>query len=247
MSSIGAALLECLRSVERSGDFCVGGRREIFMPAIGESGSAEHTGYYRHRRWTEDEEDDEEFEVVEVFDRSLLLSEWRRPDGTAASFSDFPFTEDELCPPDAFDDLTPDEQHFHEATGNEGASFERTYRRAGLVLWPRARRLAVLNQAGLCATLPHLEDLTAAPSRRCGARPTSFRGTCCARGPASHGERRAMSTPAGCSTCRSGWPTRRASMRFSPTCQLKATTRRPTTRRSCVPPRFLRDRVPRSC
>jgi hypothetical protein len=35
----------------------------------------------------------------------------------------------------------------------------RTYRRAGLVLWPRVRRLAVLNRAGLGARLPHLEDL----------------------------------------------------------------------------------------
>ena len=34
MPSIGAALLDCLRSVERPGDFCVGGLREIFMPAI---------------------------------------------------------------------------------------------------------------------------------------------------------------------------------------------------------------------
>jgi hypothetical protein len=68
--------------------------------------------------------------------------------------------EDELCPPDAFADLEPDEQYFHEATGNEGASFERTYRRAALVLWPRARRLAVLNQAGLAATLPYLGELT---------------------------------------------------------------------------------------
>ena len=80
---------------------------------------------------------------------------------TRRGFDDFPFVEDELCPPDAFEDLTPDEQHFHEATGNEGASFERTYRRAGLVLWPTARRLAVLNQAGLRTTLPYLEDLTA--------------------------------------------------------------------------------------
>jgi hypothetical protein len=48
-------------------------------------------------------------------------------------------------PPDAFEDLTPDELHFHEATGNEGASFERTYRRAGFVLWPATRRLAVVN------------------------------------------------------------------------------------------------------
>jgi predicted 2-oxoglutarate/Fe(II)-dependent dioxygenase YbiX len=129
--------------------------------SIEESGSAEHAGYYGRRRWSREEDDEEEFEVGEIFDRALVLSEWRRPDGGKAGFKDFPFTEGELCPPDAFEDLTPDEQHFHEATGNEGASFERTYRRAGLVLWPHARRLAVLNQAGLGATLPYLEDLTA--------------------------------------------------------------------------------------
>ena len=78
----------------------------------------------------------------------------------ALALGALPFMEDELCPPDAFEDLEPDEQYFHEATGNEGASFERTYRRAALVLWPRARRLAVLNQAGLAVTLPYLGDLT---------------------------------------------------------------------------------------
>jgi hypothetical protein len=34
MPSIGAALLDCLRPVERPGDFCVGGTREIVMPTI---------------------------------------------------------------------------------------------------------------------------------------------------------------------------------------------------------------------
>jgi hypothetical protein len=131
----------------------------LALVSIEESGSAEHTGYYRRGRRDRYDEADEEFEVSEVFDRSLILSTWRRPDGDAVGFHDIPFDEAELCPPDAFGDLTPDEQHFHEATGNEGASFDRTYRRAGLVLWPRARRLAVLNQAGLGATLPHLEDL----------------------------------------------------------------------------------------
>lgn len=133
----------------------------LALVSIEESGSAEHTGHYGRRRWSHDEEDDQEFEVAEVVDRALILSEWRRPDGGGAGFGDFPFDEDELCPADAFDDLTPDGQHFHEATGNEGASFERTYRRAGFVLWPAARRLAVLNQAGLRTTLPYLEDLTA--------------------------------------------------------------------------------------
>jgi hypothetical protein len=133
----------------------------LALVSIQESGSAEHIGYYgsRRRGWS-DEEDEEDFEVGEVYDRRETLSDWRRPDGSQPALGDLPFMEDELCPPDAFADLEPDEQYFHEATGNEGASFERTYRRAALVLWPRARRLAVLNQAGLAATLPYLGALT---------------------------------------------------------------------------------------
>lgn len=34
MSSIGAALLDSLRTVERSGDFCVAGVRNILMPTL---------------------------------------------------------------------------------------------------------------------------------------------------------------------------------------------------------------------
>src|SRR5690349_6635695 len=34
MSSIGAALLDSLRSVERPGEFCTGGIREIVMPTL---------------------------------------------------------------------------------------------------------------------------------------------------------------------------------------------------------------------
>ena len=133
----------------------------LALVSITESGSAEHIGYYgsRRRRWSDDE-DEEDFEVSEVHDRSEALSDWRRPDGSQPALGDLPFLEDELCPPDAFEDLEPDEQYFHEATGNEGASFERTYRRAALVLWPRTRRLAVLNQAGLAVTLPYLDELT---------------------------------------------------------------------------------------
>ncbi|HVC59067.1 MAG TPA: 2OG-Fe(II) oxygenase [Acetobacteraceae bacterium] len=121
-----------------------------------ESGSAEHTGYsWRGGRY----DDDDEFEIDEVFDRSVKLSEWRTPDGSPSPLGEIPVEEMELSPPDAFDRLEPDEIHFREATGNEGASFERTYRRAALVLWPRDRHFAVLCQAGLAATLPCLEDM----------------------------------------------------------------------------------------
>ncbi|MFO1432107.1 MAG: 2OG-Fe(II) oxygenase [Candidatus Competibacteraceae bacterium] len=134
----------------------------LALVTIEESGGAEYTGYYgsrRRRRWS-DEEDEDEFEVGEVYDHSETLSEWRNPDGSQPNFGEFPFKEKELCPPDAFEDMEPDELSFQEATGNEGASFERTYRRAALVLWPRERRLAVFNQAGLSVTLPYLSELS---------------------------------------------------------------------------------------
>jgi 2OG-Fe(II) oxygenase superfamily len=131
----------------------------VALLSIEESGIAEHTGGYRsYRRWSD--ADDEEFEAIEVCDRCVALAEWRRPDGEPPPIGEIPVEDEELSPPDALDDLQPDEEHFHEATGNEGASFERTYRRAALVLWPRDRFFAVLGQAGLPVTLPYLEDLT---------------------------------------------------------------------------------------
>lgn len=133
----------------------------LALVSIEESGGAEYSGddygYRRRRRGYE--EDDEDFEIGEVYDRRLRLTDWRKPDGQHPEMGAFPFDESELCPLGAFEGLEPDELHFHEATGNEGASFERAYRRAGLVLWPRARTLAVFNQVGLGLTLPYLGKL----------------------------------------------------------------------------------------
>ncbi|MBE0548211.1 MAG: 2OG-Fe(II) oxygenase, partial [Rubrivivax sp.] len=133
---------------------------------IEESGSAEYTGYSgsRHyRRYHEDDDDDggDEFDVGEVFDRLPTLSHWRGPDDSAAALGVLPFIDAEVCPADALLDIEPDEQHFHEATGNEGASFERSYQRAALVLWPRSRRLEILARAGFGASLPALDGLVA--------------------------------------------------------------------------------------
>jgi predicted 2-oxoglutarate/Fe(II)-dependent dioxygenase YbiX len=131
---------------------------------VWESGSAEYNGrenwhYRRGRRDAGDGENASEFDVVEVLDWSKTLSDWRRLDGAAATLGKLPVEDHEVSPPDALDDMAPDEEHFHEATGNEGASFERTYSRAALVVWPSNRILAVLNQGGLEATAPFLEEL----------------------------------------------------------------------------------------
>jgi len=136
----------------------------VALLTIAEGGWAEHTGYPRSYRWgrdDDDDEDDDEFEIGEVLDCSRTLSDWGRTDGSPVALGPLPITDAEISPPDALADMEPDEQHFHEATGNEGASFERSYRRAALVLWPQARRLAVLSQAGLAVTLPYLDGLVA--------------------------------------------------------------------------------------
>lgn len=89
----------------------------------------------------------------------MTVSHWQYPDGSSSDMGDLPVDDEEVSPPGLLEDLEPDEESFSEATGNEGASFERTYQRAALVLWPRSMRLAVLNQGGLSATLPFLEGL----------------------------------------------------------------------------------------
>jgi hypothetical protein len=64
----------------------------------------------------------------------------------------------EAFPEGALDDQKPDKQRVTEATGNEGAGFERSYRRAAIVLWDQQRYAEVLLQAGPGAALPYLRQ-----------------------------------------------------------------------------------------
>ena len=131
----------------------------LALITIEESGYAEYNynPYHRGRYYDGDEED--EFEIGEVTDSYQMLTNWRKPDDSQPAFAELPFEDDEVCLPVDVDTLEPDELEFEEATGNAGASFERTYRRAALIFWPRFRRLAVLNQAGISVNLPYLSDL----------------------------------------------------------------------------------------
>jgi hypothetical protein len=139
----------------------------VALLRIEESGAAEYSGYShsRHaRRYHDDDDEDDEdgFRVAEVFERSLTLSHWSRPDGVAVSLGTMTFTDGEVCPGDALADMDPDEQHFEEATGNEGASFDRSYQRAALVLWPQAQKHQLLARAGFAVSLPMLGSLVTA-------------------------------------------------------------------------------------
>jgi hypothetical protein len=144
----------------------------LALITVEESGPADYVDHRGGgaRRGEDDEEDDEydvefdddetdEFEAVEVAERSVTASRWCRPGGEPSSLPEIPVWDEELCPPEAFEDLDPDEEHFQEATGNEGASFERSYFRAALVVWPHEWLFAVINHAGVEVTLPYLSDL----------------------------------------------------------------------------------------
>ena len=126
--------------------------------SIRESGAAEPVwGGYR-RRDDQDEDDKQEYDVVEVHERVCTLRAWRDPDGGREDYGAIGVDEEtEVAPPDAIDDAEPDEDQLHEATGNGGASYERTYRWAALVLWPNARELEVLEQGGADALLGAVE------------------------------------------------------------------------------------------
>jgi len=130
----------------------------LALVSIEERGSAEHTGggYYNH--WDRHDVDDE-YEIGEVFEHQEMISEWRSSDDSEPGLPALPFSAEEFSPPEAFGAMEANDIEFQEATGNEGASFERMYHCAALVIWPRSHYLNIINQAGLHAAVPVLKDL----------------------------------------------------------------------------------------
>jgi hypothetical protein len=126
-------------------------------------------GYGRRSRWrgykdeeTKEDVSSDDFEVIEVSDGQRYIDQWVDAGDRRVDFGKLPLGDGELLPHGALDDEKPDQQRLTEATGNEGASFERSYHRAALVIWPRDRYAGVLLQAGISAALPHLRERIAA-------------------------------------------------------------------------------------
>jgi hypothetical protein len=137
---------------------------------IEESGPAEVNYVPSRGRGHRDDFDDEDeidaaavdYEVVEISDTARYIDGLIAPDGQRLALGRLPLGHGELLPAGALDDEPPDEDRLLESTGNAGVSFERAYRRAAVILWPRAQQVEVLLQAGVGAALPMLEDVLAA-------------------------------------------------------------------------------------
>lgn len=126
--------------------------------------------YSRHVIPDIEEQDvsNDQFEVVEVSDTSRFIDQWRNLDDQPVEFGPLPLEDGELLPDGALDSEKPDEQRLTEATGNEGATFQRSYHRAALVLWPRERFVDVLLQSGVGAALPLLTEQVARAGEESG-------------------------------------------------------------------------------
>ena len=111
---------------------------------VEETGSGWYNGY---ADVVEDIADDE-FELYDIVDVDCRLDGWARPDGASADYGDLPLLPGELMPAGRLDPERPDSQRLLEASGNEGATIERFYRRAALVIWPKADSTRLLAQAG---------------------------------------------------------------------------------------------------
>ena len=110
-------------------------------------------GYY--------DEDLDDVEMGEVYDWRCWLDGWVAADGTSPAFGRIPLKNGELLPADALDDAEPDEKRVREASGNEGIDIEQTYLIAALILWPRAKTVAVLAQQSLKGAIDFIEAETA--------------------------------------------------------------------------------------
>ena len=116
---------------------------------IEEYGTAEFAGSPDAWGWDGEDDADDDWEMGDVDDRRQWLDGWVRPDGQQPPFGKVELLAEELLPRGALDEVPPDEQWVHEASGNAGVSVERAYRRTALVVWPRAKALAIVAGGGV--------------------------------------------------------------------------------------------------
>jgi len=93
--------------------------------------------------WSADHDFCGNYTAEELCDEELSLENVRSYDGEEISYS-INISRDSFVPENFFDTVDPDEEDFEEATGNEGATVDKQYNWAALLLWPVKQRTAVI-------------------------------------------------------------------------------------------------------
>lgn len=95
-------------------------------------------------------EPDDSAPIVEVYGGTYTLCGLVDCQETATgALPEIPLRKGEALPLGALDDVEPDDQYLMEATGNEGVSMERSYRRAALVIWPKSRAVPAIAEGSI--------------------------------------------------------------------------------------------------
>lgn len=106
-----------------------------------------------------DEDDLDDLEIEEIHDISLTVEELHTPDNELIEVGLIHLEESQLLDEFDFTSRPPDEQEIEEATGNAGASMERWYSQAALILWPQEDRYGHFVKAGLEYSIPLLHKM----------------------------------------------------------------------------------------
>ena len=113
---------------------------------VEESGSVRYLGGGYFDEWGRDGDATDDVEMDEVFDGRYWLDGWVAADGTRSGLGEMSLRlrHGETLPAGALDDAVPDREWLNEASGNEGATLERAYRLAALVIWPERATVDLL-------------------------------------------------------------------------------------------------------
>lgn len=137
----------------------------LALLTLWQTGQAEDDYEPRRRgrsRWSrhEEEEDEQEgeHEMGEIYDTSLTAEHWSDAEGKPLAFGPMKVVEEEIVPPESLTSVKPQED-YEGYTGNAGMTLARWYRHGAIVLWPAARHFDVLCDCGILAAITSLKGM----------------------------------------------------------------------------------------
>ena len=127
---------------------------EIYLAMVHLSEFGYFDGWYDYG----EEPDEMDMGDAVAEDLTAELRTWRDPEDRSVNYGSIDFDpEAHLLPPGELDDEEPDDINIHGNTGNEGASYDRAYLRAALVLWPREAANEILLANGRSTAVGRLK------------------------------------------------------------------------------------------